>query len=265
MRLHVHEWGDAGAPAVVCLHGVSAHGRRFRKLAEERLARHFRVLAPDLRGHGRSGYEPPWDIATHLDDVLETAAAAGVERASWVGHSFGGRLVLHLAEQAPERLSSVVLLDPAIQILPHVGQDFAQDAALDHAFASVDEAIEARLMSGAPTPRAFLEEEASEHLVSSRDGRLRWRFCRPAVVTAYSEMCTDPPSPSVISMPALLVHALQFGLVRDEQLEEYVRVLTGRLEVAGVSGGHVVYWDAYEETAAVVEEFLLRHSPVSHA
>ena len=42
-------------------------------------------------------------------------------------------------------------------------------------------------------------------------------------------------------------------------------MLGGRLEVAGVPGGHVVYWDAYEETAAVVEEFLLRHSPVSHA
>ena len=120
-------------------------------------------------------------------------------------------------------------------------------------------------MSGAPTPREFLEEEANEHLVASPDGRLRWRFCRPAVVTAYSEMCTDPPSPSVISVPTLLVHAAQFGLVRDEQLEEYVSVLGGRLEVAGVPGGHVVYWDAYEETAAVVEEFLLRHSPVSHA
>ena len=70
MRLHLHEWGDADAPAVVCLHGVTAHGRRFRKLAEERLAARFRVLAPDLRGHGLSDYEPPWSFPTHLDDVL---------------------------------------------------------------------------------------------------------------------------------------------------------------------------------------------------
>ncbi|MDQ2981892.1 MAG: alpha/beta hydrolase [Actinomycetota bacterium] len=265
MRLHLHEWGDPASSPLVCLHGVSAHGRRFRKLAEERLERRFRVLAPDLRGHGRSDYDPPWNIDTHLDDLLETLTAAGVNNAAWVGHSFGGRLVLELAARAPERLTSAVLLDPAIQILPHVGLDFAQDAAIDHSFASVDEAIEARMASGAPTPREFVEEEAREHLVPSPDGRLRWKFCRPAVVTAYSELCTEPPPPLALGMPTLLVHASQFGLVREEQLDEYARALGKRLELVAVPGGHIVYWDAYEETAAALEKFLLRHSHVSHA
>jgi lipase len=265
MQLHVHEWGDPKAPALVCVHGVSAHGRRFRKLAEERLAGDFRVLAPDLRGHGRSDYDPPWDIGTHLGDLRETLSAAGVERAAWIGHSFGGRLVLELAAQTPERVTSAVLLDPAIQILPHVGFDFAQDAALDHSFATVREAIESRLMSGAPTPRAFVEEEAREHLVPSPDGRLRWRFCRSAVVTAYSELCTEPPPPSALRVPALLVHAERFGLVREEQLSEYASVLGEQLELVGVPGGHIVYWDAFDETAAAIEKFLLRHGHVSHA
>ena len=83
MRLHVHEWGDAGAPAVVCVHGVSAHGRRFRKLAEERLASSFHVLAPDLRGHGLSEHDPPWDLATHVRDVEETLEELGVEAPAW--------------------------------------------------------------------------------------------------------------------------------------------------------------------------------------
>jgi lipase len=265
MRLYVHEWGGPEAPPLVCLHGVSAHGRRFRKLAEERLAGDFRVLAPDLRGHGRSDYDPPWDIDTHLGDLLETLGAAGVESAAWIGHSFGGRLVLELAARAPERLTSAVLLDPAIQILPHVGFDFAQEAALDHSFASVDEAIDSRLVSGAPTPREFVEEEASEHLVPSPDGRLRWQFCRAAVVTAYSELCTEPPPPAALGVPALLVHASQFGLVREEQLNEYASALGEGLELVAVPGGHIVYWDAFEQTATAVEKFLLRHSHVSHA
>ena len=265
MRLHVHEWGDPEAPPLVCLHGVSAHGRRFRKLAEERLAGDFRVLAPDLRGHGRSDYDPPWDIGTHLGDVIETLGAAGVARAAWIGHSFGGRLVLELAARAPERLASAVLLDPAIQILPHVGFDFAQEAALDHSFATAEEAIESRLTSGAPTPREFVEEEAREHLVPSPDRRLRWQFCRAAVVTAYSELCTEPPPPSALRVPALLVHAAQFGLVRDEQLDEYASALGDQLELVAVPGGHVVYWDAFEQTADAIEKFLLRHGHVSHA
>ena len=267
MRLHVHEWGDADAPALVCLHGVSAHGRRFRRLAEERLSRHFRVLAPDLRGHGRSEWEPPWNIARHLADVLETIDGMGVEQpAAWLGHSFGGRLVLELCAIATERVSRAVLLDPALQILPHVGFDFAEDAARDHSFASAEEAVEARLASGfPPSPREFVEEEAREHLVDAADGRLRWRFSRAAAATIYGELCTEPPPPSALCTPALLVHAEQFGLVREEQLAEYVAELGKRLEVVAVPGGHIVYWDAYEATADAVEKFLIRDEAVTHA
>jgi pimeloyl-ACP methyl ester carboxylesterase len=82
----------------------------------------------------------------------------------------------------------------------------------------------------------------------------------------YSELCRTPPPPSVLgSVPALLVHASWFGLVREEQLEEYEEALGGGLEVVAVDGGHIVYWDAYEETADAVERFLIRHSSVSHA
>jgi lipase len=265
MRLHVYEWGDRGAPPVVCVHGVSAHGRRFRKLAEERLAARFRVLAPDLRGHGHSHYDPPWDLSTHVDDLLETLDEEGVAAAAWVGHSFGGRLILELAARSTERIRCAALLDPAIQILPHVGLDFAEEAAKDRSYQSVDEAIEARLADGAPTPRAFVEEEAREHLTPSSTGRLRWRYCRPAVVTVYSELCRVPPSPSVLArLPALLVHASEFGLVREEQLREYQAALGKSLEVVAVDGGHIVYWDAYEKTADTVEKFLIRHAAVSH-
>jgi lipase len=256
MQLHLHEWGDAEAPVIICLHGVSAHGRRYRKLAEERLSRRYHVLAPDLRGHGRSGYEPPWSIARQLDDVLETLG--DTEPRAWIGHSYGARLILELCAREPERVPVAVLLDPAIQILPHVGLDFAEEASRDHSFADADEAIAARLASGAPTPRAFLEEETREHLEPSPDGRLRWRFCRSAVVTAYGELCTEPPPPTVLPAPALLVHASQFGLVREEQLEDYRHQLGDRLEVVAVPGGHIVYWDAYEETADAVEAFLVR-------
>ena len=53
MLLQLHEWGDRTAPPVVALHGIGGFGRRFRKLAEEHLEG-YRVVAPDLRGHGSS-------------------------------------------------------------------------------------------------------------------------------------------------------------------------------------------------------------------
>jgi lipase len=251
MLLHLHEWGDADAPPLVCLHGISAHGRRFRKLVEERLASRFHVLAPDLRGHGESGHEPPWDIATHLNDVLETV---DVGAATWLAHSFGGRLLVELSARKPELIERAVLLDPALQILPHVAYDFAERARQDATFASVEEAVEARLVDWPTTPLEFLEEDTRDQLVPSPDGSLRFRYCRSAVVTAYSELCTPPPPPETLRAPALLVYAREFGLVRTEQVEVYGRL--PNLEVVAVPGGHLVYWDAFEETAGAIDRFL---------
>jgi lipase len=256
MPLHLHEWGERAAPPLVCLHGVTGHGRRFRRLAEERLAERFRVLAPDLRGHGHSDWEPPWTLHANLAGVLETVAAAGVERAVWLGHSYGGRLILELAALEPDRIERAVLLDPAIDLLPHVGLDMAEDYRRDRVFGSVEEAIDARLDRSLTTPRRFLEEEAREHLVEDRHGTLRWRYCQSAVVFAYGELCVPAPPPETLRAPTLLVHAEQFGLVRDDQLEAYRAALGDRLQTVAVPDGHMVIWDAYEETAAAVARFL---------
>ena len=256
MLLQLHEWGEPDAPPVVCLHGLNAHGRRFRKLADERLSRRFRILAPDFRGHGASEWEPPWTIATHTHDVLETLDDAGIRSAQWVGHSFGGRLLLELAAFTPERIERMALLDPAIQLLPHVGFDFAEKERSDRAFDSPEDAIEERLDSGVPTPREYLEEENREHLVEHPDGRFRFRYCQAAVVSMYGELCTPAPPPETVHVPTLLVHAGDFGLVREDQLETYERALGDLLQVVEVPGGHIVYWDAFEETAGAVEAFL---------
>ena len=249
MRLHLHEWGDPNAPAVVCLHGITAHGLRFRRLAEERLANRFRVLAPDLRGHGRSEREPPWTFDTFVEDVLETLDGAGVGSAAWVGHSFGGRLALETASTAPERVERIALLDPAFHVLPHIALDRAENAG--GSFASPEEALAARLESDPGSPREFVEEDVEQHLELATDGRYRFRYCRSTAVSVYGELATQPPPSETLRVPILIVHAPAFGLVRDEHLAAYPDA-----EILAVPGGHMVYWDAWEKTAEALERFL---------
>src|SRR6185437_12551443 len=125
MLLSVYEWGDPRGEPLVCLHGVTGYAGVYQRLAQERW-RKRRVLAFDLRGHGRSGWEPPWTFATHVADLTETATALGLSAADWVGHSFGGRLVLELASAQPQLVRRAGLLDPAIQVLPQVALDAAE-------------------------------------------------------------------------------------------------------------------------------------------
>ena len=257
MRLHEHGWGAEGAPPVVCLHGVNAHGRRFRPLAEEHLSERFHVRALDLRGHGRSGWEPPWTIAAHVADLRETVT----EAAAWIGHSFGGRLVMELAARDPALVERAVLLDPAIAVPRDIAHARALDELQEHSFASPAEALEARVGGTglgwlAHAPRELLEEEIREHLVESPDGRFRYRCSSEAVAAAYHEMANDPPPFEALRIPTLLVVGSHSKLVSAGELERYRVALGDLLEVAVVPGGHIVLWDALEEAAAAIESFL---------
>ena len=253
----MHEWGDPAAPAVICVHGVTGHGERFRRLAEERWARDFRVVAPDLRGHGRSTWEPPWTIGAQLESLLETADELGIGRADWVGHSWGGRLVLELAAAHPDRIRRAVLLDPAIQPLPGPSLHLAEAELTGGVYAGVDEYVEQRLALSGLTPREDVERDAAEHLDPLPDGRLQRRSCQPAVISVYGELVTEPPPPETLrGIPALLLYAPGFGLVRAEQLAAYTAALGDGLRTLQVPGGHMVMWDAFDETATAVSDFL---------
>ena len=252
LKLHLHEWGDPSAPPLVCLHGVTSHGGRFRRLGAH-LGKRFHVLAPDLRGHGRSGWEPPWSVATHLADVLEST---GVERATWLGHSFGGRLVAELAAAEPDRVSRAVLLDPALQVLPHVAFDMAELERKDASFASVEEAVQLRYDSGRVliAPRELLVEDETDHLEPGPDGLLRYRYCKSAVVTAWSVMADTPPTPARV--PTLIVLGERSWLFLDGQVEAYRAALGDLVEVVTVPGGHTVMWDALDATEEALDRFL---------
>jgi lipase len=250
--LHVHEWGDPDAPALVCLHGVTSHGGRFKPLAE-RLADRYHVVAPDLRGHGFSDWEPPWDVEAHLADVLESVPA---DASIWIGHSFGGRLVADLAAREPERFEKLVLFDPALQVLPHVAFDLAEQERNDTSFATVEDAVQARYDSGRVlrAPREMLLGAEGDHLVAGSDGRLRYRYCKSAVIAAWSVMASPHPPPARV--PTLFVLGAQSWLTLDDQVETYRAAIGDLVEVVTVPGGHTVYWDALDETTEALAAFL---------
>jgi lipase len=245
VRLHTHEWGDPAAPAVVCLHGVTAHGERFRQLAEERWASRFHVLAPDLRGHGRSGWEPPWTLEQHVADLVETFGDLGA--VDWVGHSFGGRLILELAARHPELIRRVVLLDPAIHVLPHIAAVVADSERADPVFDSVEAYVDGRTDAGG-MDRERAISDMRLHVDELPDGRVRRRTSQAAVVSIYGQLAAEPPPPP--HAPTLLLHAPDYGLVRDEHLALYEHTVT-------VPGMHMVMWAAFDETANAVERFLV--------
>jgi len=249
-----HEWGAEGTPPLVCLHGVTSHGRHFAELAE-RLAGRFHVVALDLRGHGASPWEPPWNLEQHVADVLEAAPEG---RCAWLGHSFGARVAYEAAAAVPERVERLVLLDPAIRLPPDVGLAMAENARRDRSYVSFAEGIDRRYEESVLTtaPRRLVEEELGVHLLEDDDGRFRYRYCQSSVVAAYGEMTREPPPFERVRIPTLLVLGETSYLPYDHLLGAHTAALGDLLEVARIPAGHTVLWDALDDTASVVERFL---------
>jgi pimeloyl-ACP methyl ester carboxylesterase len=102
--------GSDAAP-VVLVHGLGTSDRWWLPTIPE-LSERYRVLAPDLVGFGRSAGQPvQLDVAA--DELAAWAAAIGLERATWVGHSMGGQVTIDLAARYPELVERLVLVDAA--------------------------------------------------------------------------------------------------------------------------------------------------------
>ncbi len=96
---------------MVLLHGLASQAHIF-DLVAPRLAKNFRVVALDQRGHGESAKpETGYDFENVCADLLAFVDALQFKRTIFVGHSWGGNVALQFAAQRPERTAALVLVD----------------------------------------------------------------------------------------------------------------------------------------------------------
>lgn len=106
-------WSELGkGPPVLLLHGLGDSHRTWRRAAP-RLARHFRVILPDLPGHGLSGRpDAPYTLEWYAQAMSGFLDALDLDRTHVVGHSFGGGIAQWLLLLAPSRIERMVLVAP---------------------------------------------------------------------------------------------------------------------------------------------------------
>jgi len=111
---------SAGAPVVLCLHGLMRNSRDFEDLAPH-LAARYRVIVPDVRGRGLSARDPNFNnyqIPVYLNDLLSLLTGLGIERVSIIGTSMGGLMAMVLAVMQPRLTARIVLNDVGPEIDP---------------------------------------------------------------------------------------------------------------------------------------------------
>jgi len=193
LELAYLEWGNPENPPLILLHGGRDHARSWDRFARE-LAADWRVICPDMRGHGDSAWSP--DAAYGLENmVLDLAGLIdllGLTQVALVGHSLGGNVCLRYAGIWPEKVTRLVSIEgigPSPQA--RAERDATPIAERFRAWASernagfakaprlFDDMADARQRMRAAHPR--LSEEDVDHLTvhalrGTDDGRWQWKF-----------------------------------------------------------------------------------------
>ena len=147
---------DTGAgPPLILGHSFLCSGKMWREQVPV-LAAKYRVINPDLRGHGRSGrVADPFSLYDAVSDVTTVLDELGIERATWCGLSIGGMVALRAALSCPDRVAGLVLLDTDAgrESVPHKLKYHAMGAGVRVLGLGPFLPSIARLMFGATTRR----------------------------------------------------------------------------------------------------------------
>jgi pimeloyl-ACP methyl ester carboxylesterase len=261
LRMHVAEAG-AGAP-VLALHGWPQHWYLWRDVIP-RLARHARVICPDLRGFGWSAVPVGgYDRETMARDVLALMDALGLERVHVLGHDWGGWIGFVLALREPRRIERLVaynVLPPWPAGDPRAPLDVWR---LSYQFALATPGLGggigrrlARLgleSTGALSPA---EVEAFVDRLEGERGRATELLYRTFLLRDIPRLIARPYRPRDMTVPALLVFGDRDPVIPLRTVEAAVaRADAVELEVVP-GAGHFVIDERPELVAERAQEFL---------
>ncbi|ADG97140.1 alpha/beta hydrolase fold protein [Segniliparus rotundus DSM 44985] len=255
--LHTHLFGPADGPPILAIHGVTGYGGRFRRWSQTQVP-HARVIAPDLLGHGHSSWTAPWNIEAQVDALEATAREHANGPVLVLAHSYGGLLSVHLANQAPDLVKGLLLLDPAIGARREQLTEYADWFVEHHSYRDRDEAFaDKKSEAWADVPDEILQAELDEHFVELPDGRFFWRFSPAALITSWSELARPwALPPAGITATVLVADKVQPPYFNPEYEQALRERLGDALTVAHLDVNHMVLEERPEVVGELARELL---------
>lgn len=241
-------------PDLVLLHPFPTNHHIWDPIAE-RLAARFRVILPDLRGHGDSETgEGPATMAKHASDMLRVCSDIGVEQAVFCGNSIGGYVMFELWRQRRERMRAMILCGTKAG---------ADDAEAHRNRLKAAETVE--LEGPAQFIETTLPRLLGESTLRNRHDlveRARNMMCKmtvtgiAAVQRGMAERPDSIPTLATIDVPALVIVGDEDVATPRAQAEIIARGIRGSRMVVVPGAGHYVPLERAEEVHRLLQEFL---------
>lgn len=231
-RLAYVEWpGPAGAPTLICVHGLTRNGRDFDALAAA-LAPYYRIVCPDMPGRGKSEWlaaSADYNYALYLSDMAALIARLDVARVDWVGTSMGGIIGLLIAALPGNPVHKLVVNDIGPLVAKAGLQRIAGYVGLDPSFpdlAALEAALRRVHASFGPLEDAQWHALAAHSARRRPDGNLGFNY-DPKIADAFRQNAIEDidlwAQWDAIACPVLTLRGAQSDILRQEDAEAMTR------------------------------------------
>ncbi len=274
LRLHYVDWGNAGAPPLILVHGGRDHCRNWDWVAQD-LRRDWHVIAPDLRGHGDSAYSPSGDysMSAYVYDLAQLIHQQALAPVRIVAHSLGGNIALRYTGLYPDAVSRLVAIEgmgpsPSLQakraeitvadrLTRWIDDQRALAARQPRRYATIDEAL-ARMQAENTHLTPAQARYLTVHGVSqNEDGTYSWKFDNYVRSFTPVDLSQDDLHAlwSRITCPTLLVNGTESWASNPEEdgrLGHFANARVASFERAG----HWVHHDRLDDFLKEIRAFL---------
>ena len=258
VRLHYLDYGTAGKPAMLCIHGGAAHAHWVDYVAPA-FRKDYHVLSLDLRGHGDSEHvEPPqYFYEDYAADVNKAVEALDLKDFVLIGHSMGGMVSLLYSATYPGRVSKLVIVDTSVNLPPEriaLLRDVGSKPPRD--YDSRDEMVARyKLRPGEALAPAEVVRYIGERSIKETEER-KWRYKFDRAVYATREPKDGMPLWDQIRIPALLVKADRSPRISQDVFLQ-AKARAPQVEMVEISNSdHHITLDNPSEFAEKVGAFL---------
>ncbi len=269
LDLFVYDVGEVSAPPLLLIHGLGGEADTWRHLIPP-LAAHYRLLAPDLPGCGRST-EParPCDLPGLQRTLLELLDALGIAAAGLIGHSMGAVIAHAIARDTPSRVAWLVLIggslvhrvtkaDPrtALMVVPGIGEWLFNQRRRDpqEAFRSLEPYYSD--LDHLPEPdRAYLFQRVNERVWSDTQRANYLATLRSLVRWAPRQQRDLPRRLGKLTIPTLAIWG-EYDRINVLANGQALPVLQPSAELVVIpGGGHNVHQEQPNAVLAAIARF----------
>ncbi|MBY6207144.1 MULTISPECIES: alpha/beta fold hydrolase [Halomonas] len=249
------ELADSGGPGVplVIVHGLLGSADNWRSHVKH-WSQQRRVIAVDLRNHGRSPHADGMSYEDMAEDLADVITGSGADKVHLLGHSMGGKVVMSLARLYPDLVASLMVADIA-------------PVAYEHRHDSVFAALRA-VEASAPKDRREADELMAAHvedkptrmflatnLVRGEGNVLCLRVNLDAIEGSYEDIMAEPAGRGPIRVPSIVIRGSRSDYVADARLAA-VREVLPEASLETLDAGHWLHTEKAKEFQQCIDRFL---------